>query len=53
MKTLEKTLYNMCKASQREDAKNAGFYDGRFRTRSVVMKKFKKPKHKSKLIQFD
>lgn len=53
MKTSEKILYNMSKATQREAAKSAGFYDGRFKTRSVMMKKFKKPRHKSKIIQID
>ena len=53
MKTLENSLYKMRKASQRESAKADGFYDGRFRTRTVVMQKFKKPKHKSQIIQID
>lgn len=51
MKTSGKTLYDMSKTVQRESAKNAGFYDGRFRTRSVLMEKFRKPKHKNKVIQ--
>lgn len=53
METSEKILYNMSKSTQREIAKSSGFYDGRFKTRSVMLKKFKKPKHKSKTIQID
>ena len=36
------------KASIRKDALDAGFADGRFRTRSIEDKRFKKPKHRNK-----
>lgn len=38
----------MAKASQREQAKEAGFYDGRFRPRVVTPKTHKPIKHKSR-----
>lgn len=50
MKTSFKILFNMSKSSQREKAKAAGFYDGRFRTRKVISKKHKDPKHKDKIF---
>ena len=38
----------MRKARVREEAMEAGFADGRFRTRSVQDKRYKKPKYKHK-----
>lgn len=46
-----KILFNMYKASQRESAKAAGFYDGRFKARVVESKKHKKPKHKNRIME--
>lgn len=46
-----KILFNMYKASQRESAKSAGYYDGRFKSRVVESKKYKKPKHKKEIIE--
>ncbi len=51
MKTENKIL-NMAKASRREEAKSAGYYDGRFRPRVVESKRYKKPKHKNNLIEY-
>lgn len=45
-KSIKYTLHKMAKASQREQAKEAGFYDGRFRPRVVVPKPHKELKHK-------
>jgi len=50
MKKPGKILFNMYKASQREEAKAAGFYDGRFKPRVVESKKHKQPKHKNRII---
>lgn len=50
MKSIEKTLYNMSKAHQRESAKSQGFYDGRFRTRKIELKKHKNPRHKKSIF---
>lgn len=44
-------LHKMAKASQRDQAIKDGFYDGRFRPRTVVPKPQKQLKHKGK--QFD
>jgi hypothetical protein len=52
MKKSDKILFNMYKASQREEAKTAGFYDGRFKSRVVESKKNKRPKHKKQLIEY-
>jgi hypothetical protein len=52
MKKSGKILFNMYKASQREEAKMAGFYDGRFKPRVVELKKNKKPKHRKQLIEY-
>jgi len=41
-------LHKMRKAKVRKDALEAGFSDGRFRTKVVQDKRFKKPKHKNK-----
>jgi hypothetical protein len=49
MEKTEKVLFNMSKSTQRENAKAAGFYDGRFRHRVVESKKHKAPRHKSRL----
>jgi hypothetical protein len=43
-------ILNIAKASRREEAKSAGYYDGRFRPRVVESKRHKKPKHKNNLI---
>lgn len=51
MKTRNKIL-NMSKASRREDAKSAGYYDGRFRPRVIESKRHKKPKHRNNLIEY-
>jgi hypothetical protein len=51
MKTSAKKLFNMYKASQRETAICAGFYDGRFKNRVEVPKKHKPVKHKKKLFE--
>jgi hypothetical protein len=51
MKKSGKILFNMYKASQREEAKSAGFYDGRFKPRVVESKKHKQPKHKTRIIE--
>ena len=49
MKKSGKILFNMYKASQREVAKDAGFYDGRFKSRVVESKKHKQEKHKKRI----
>ena len=49
MEKEEKVLFNMSKSAQRENAKAAGFYDGRFRHRVVESKKHKSPRYKSRL----
>lgn len=41
----------MYKASQREIAISAGFYDGRFKNRVEVPKKHKPIKHKHKIFE--
>jgi len=51
MKKSGNILFNMYKASQREEAKSAGFYDGRFKPRVVESKKHKQPKHKTRIIE--
>ena len=51
MKKTGKILFNMYKASQREEAKSAGFYDGRFQSRVVESKKHKQPRHKNRIIE--
>ena len=43
----------MAKASQREKAIEDGFYDGRFRERTVVPKTRKPPKHKGEIFRED
>jgi stalled ribosome alternative rescue factor ArfA len=53
MEREEKILFNMSKSTQRDNAKAAGFYDGRFRHRVVESKKRKAPKYKSRLIDED
>jgi hypothetical protein len=53
MEKEEKILFNMSKSTQRENAKDAGFYDGRFRHRVVESKKRKSPKYKKRLIDED
>jgi hypothetical protein len=46
MKTPRQSLHKMAKAAQREKAKEAGFYDGRFRNKVVTPKPHKKEKHR-------
>ncbi len=53
MKSIEKTLYNMSKAHQRDSAKSQGFYDGRFRTRKIELKKHRKPRHKKSIFNYE
>jgi hypothetical protein len=53
MEKFSKTLLNMSKSTQRENAKAAGFYDGRFRHRVIETKRNKGPKHKNKFIDED
>jgi len=53
MEKPNKTLFNMSKSTQRENAKDAGFYDGRFRHRVVESKKHKAPKYKGKFVDED
>jgi hypothetical protein len=48
----ENRILTMTKASRREEAKSAGYYDGRFRPRVVESKRYKKPKHKNNLIEY-
>jgi hypothetical protein len=43
------TLHKMAKASQRENAIQDGYYDGRFRPRVIADKRNKPVKHKKKL----
>jgi len=45
---MNKKLFNMAKAKQRENAKEAGFYDGRFRTKVVEDKKKKQERQSAK-----
>jgi len=45
---VRKDVLKMQKAKVRKDALEAGFADGRFRTRTVEDKRYKKPKHKNK-----
>jgi len=52
MKKSGNILFNMYKSTQREEAKTAGFYDGRFKPRVVESKKHKQPKHKKQLIEY-
>lgn len=42
------SIHKMVKARVREDAHEAGYSDGRFRTRAVQDKRYKKPKYKNK-----
>lgn len=51
-KNNENKVVNMVKAAQREEAKRAGFYDGRFRSRVVVSLKHKNPKHKNAWLAY-
>ncbi len=44
---MNKRLFNMAKASDRERAKEAGYYDGRFRPRTQDTKKQKAQKRKN------
>ena len=53
MKKTGHILFNMHKASQREEAKSAGYYDGRFRPRVVQSKKTKDAKYKNRWIDED
>ena len=45
-------VLNMIKAAHREEAKRAGFYDGRFRSRVVLSQKYKSPKHKNAWLAY-
>ena len=45
---MNKTLLNMAKARQREQAIEDGYYDGRFRTKVVKDKKKQEKKHRNK-----
>ena len=43
---MNEKLFNMAKATERANAIEAGFYDGRFRPRVVEDKRKKAPRHK-------
>ena len=45
---MNKRLFNMAKASDRERAKEAGYYDGRFRPRVQDTKKQKEKRQSGK-----
>lgn len=45
-----KTNIKQRKESQRKSAIKQGFYDGRFKTRTEILKKFKKIKYKKDLF---
>lgn len=45
-----KTNIKVRKQSQRKSAIEQGFYDGRFKTKSEILKKFKKIKYKKDLF---
>lgn len=45
-----KTNIKARKQSQRKSAIEQGFYDGRFKTKSEILKKFKKIKYKKDLF---
>ena len=45
---VNKRLFNMAKASDRERAKEAGYYDGRFRPRTQDTKKQKEKRQSGK-----
>lgn len=52
MEVNEKTYFDKKrKAETREVMKSAGFFDGRFRQRTVENPKFKKPKHKKQIFE--
>ena len=44
-------MFNYSKSQERERAKEAGFFDGRFKTKVVTPKTKKAPKHKHKSIE--
>lgn len=52
-KSVKHTLHKMAKASQREQAMEDGFYDGRFRPRVVTPKPHKSLKHKGRRFDED
>lgn len=45
-----KSPYNANKAGTREKMKSDGYFDGRFRSKTVEDKRFKKPKYKEEEI---
>ena len=47
----QQLFFAMYKSKQREEAIQAGFYDGRFKTKTQVSKKHKAPKYKHKLTE--
>ena len=49
-KTKER-LTKLGKASKRKAMVAEGLYDGRFRTKTIVDPKFKKPKHKKSIFE--
>lgn len=46
----KKKLKKLAQASKRKAMLEDGAYDGRYREKRVVDKKFKKPKHKKKIV---
>lgn len=50
MKSFKEIMFNYSKSQERERAKEAGFFDGRFKTKVVTPKTKKPPKHKHKLF---
>jgi hypothetical protein len=43
-----KSLHKLIKGRVRQESIKAGFADGRFKTRAVQDKRYKKPKHRKK-----
>ena len=51
MNSDQERIFSMSKSKQREESIQAGFYDGRFKTKIQVSKKHKSPKYKHKFTE--
>jgi hypothetical protein len=53
MKITKEQLIKIERSKHRRELVAAGVYDGRFRQRTVIDKRFKQPKHKLQIIEDD
>ena len=50
---MNKKVHKHIKSQNRQDAIEEGFYDGRFKTKSIPLKKHKENKYKKRYDLFD